>query len=156
VLGVLLAHSLRHIEIDPLHRLDALLYDLRVRWFATAPVDERIVIVDIDQRSLAELGRWPWSRKRLADLIERIFSDYGALLLGVDMILAEVDESSGLPALEALARGPLHTNAAFRAASAGRIAAGTGPRWSLGDGPAPFSRGARFAFLARGRRGKKR
>lgn len=56
LLGVLLAHSLRHIEVDPLRCLDVLLYDLRVRWFATAPVDERIVIVDFDQRSLAELG----------------------------------------------------------------------------------------------------
>ena len=113
---MLLAHSLRYIEIDALHRLDAALYDARVRWFAQAPIDESIVIVDVDERSLAELGRWPWSRARLADLVERIFSDYGALLLGLDVILAESDESSGLPVLEALARGPLRQNAAFRAA----------------------------------------
>jgi adenylate cyclase len=94
------------------------LYDARVRFFAQAPVDERIAIVDIDERSLAELGRWPWNRARLADLVERIFADYGALLLGLDVILAEPDESSGLPSLEALARGPLRSNAAFQAALA--------------------------------------
>lgn len=116
LLGVLLAHSLRCFEIGALHRLDAALYDARVRWFAQAPIDTGIVIVDIDERSLAELGRWPWSRARLADLVERIFSDYGALLLGLDVILAEADESSGLPVLEALARGPLRQNAAFRSA----------------------------------------
>ena len=112
--GVLLAHSLRYNEIAALNRLDAALYDARVRWFAQAPIDEGIVIVDIDERSLAELGRWPWSRARLAVLIERMFTEYGALLLGLDVILAEADESSGLPALEALARGPLRQNAAFR------------------------------------------
>lgn len=113
-----IAHSLHYLEVAPLRRADDLLYDMRVRWFAGAAVDERIAIVDIDERSLAELGRWPWHRARLADLVERIFADYGALLLGLDVILAEPDESSGLPSLEALARGPLRQNPAFQAALA--------------------------------------
>ena len=116
LLGVLLAHSLNYMEIVPLRRLDALLYDFRVRLLARGEVDERIVIIDIDERSLAELGRWPWSRLRLADLVDRVFGQYGALLLGLDVILAEADESSGLPALDALARGPLRQNAAFQSA----------------------------------------
>ncbi len=87
-----------------------------MRLFAREAIDKRIVIVDIDERSLAELGRWPWNRARLAALIEQIFGAYGALLLGLDVILAEADESSGLLALDALARGPLHQDSAFRAA----------------------------------------
>lgn len=118
LLGVLLAYSLRYIEIDPLRRFDAFLYDSRVRLFARGGIDERIAIVDIDEQSLVELGRWPWNRARLAELIERIFEQYGALLLGLDMILAEADESSGLSALEALGRGPLRRNTAFHAALA--------------------------------------
>lgn len=116
LLGVLLAHSLHYLEIAPLQRLEAVLYDARVRFFASASMDERIVIVDIDERSLAELGRWPWSRLRLAELVERIFGDYGALLLGLDVILAEPDESSGLASLQALASGPLRGNDGFLAA----------------------------------------
>ena len=73
LLCVLLAHSLNYLEIVPLRRLDALLYDFRVRLLARGAVDERIVIIDIDERSLAELGRWPWSRLRLAELVDRIF-----------------------------------------------------------------------------------
>jgi adenylate cyclase len=119
LLGVLLAHSLNYLEIVPLRRLDALLYDFRVRLLARGAVDERIVIIDIDERSLAELGRWPWSRLRLAELVDRVFGQYGALLLGLDVILAEADESSGLPALDALARGPLRQNAAYQSAFAG-------------------------------------
>ncbi|HRF03321.1 adenylate/guanylate cyclase domain-containing protein [Accumulibacter sp.] len=116
LLAVLLAQSLHYLEIAPLQRLEAVLYDARVRFFAQAPIDERIVIVDIDERSLAELGRWPWSRARLAELVERIFADYGALLLGLDVILAEADESSGLASLQALASGALRGNAGFLAA----------------------------------------
>ncbi|MER2543595.1 MAG: adenylate/guanylate cyclase domain-containing protein [Candidatus Accumulibacter phosphatis] len=116
LLGFLLAYSLGYIEIDPLRRFDAFLYDSRVRLFARGELDERIAIVDIDERSLAELGRWPWNRARLATLIERIFEQYGALLLGLDVILAEADESSGLASLDALGRGPLRQNTAFHAA----------------------------------------
>lgn len=118
LLGVLLAYSLRYIEIDPLRRFDAFLYDSRVRLFAREAIDERIAIVDIDERSLVELGRWPWNRARLAALIERIFEQYGALLLGLDVILAEADESSGLSVLDALGRGQLRRDAAFHAALA--------------------------------------
>ena len=35
----------------------------------TPPVEE--VIVDVDEESLARVGQWPWSRTRLADLVER-------------------------------------------------------------------------------------
>jgi diguanylate cyclase (GGDEF)-like protein len=52
-------------------RADARLYDSLVAgtvWHA----DDRIVLVDIDQRSLAELGRWPWSRRIHAQLIDHL------------------------------------------------------------------------------------
>ena len=42
--------------------LDAWVYDRLVLGAAPA-ADPRIVVVDIDQKSLAELGRWPWSRR---------------------------------------------------------------------------------------------
>lgn len=119
VLGVLLAHASGHIEPGFLNRIDALLYDARVRLLARAEPDPRIAIVDIDERSLAELGRWPWNRARLADLVDSIFRQHGALLLGLDVILAEPDESSGLASLDTLGRGPLRHNDAFQAALAG-------------------------------------
>ncbi|MEL1263848.1 CHASE2 domain-containing protein [Pseudoxanthomonas putridarboris] len=50
---------------------DAWVYDVLVRSAAPA-ADGRIVVVDIDQKSLAELGRWPWSRRLHAQLIDRL------------------------------------------------------------------------------------
>ena len=47
-----------------LNRLDFLWYDLRfnwaLQWQPQAPGDQPIAIIDIDEKSLAEQGRWPW------------------------------------------------------------------------------------------------
>ena len=42
------------------------------RFFSNASPEERITIVSIDERSLSEIGPWPWSRSVLADLTEKI------------------------------------------------------------------------------------
>src|SRR5215510_6516576 len=58
-------------------------------------LDERasIVIVDIDEASVAALGQWPWPRTRLARLIEAI-DQLGARAIGLDMIMPEADRLS--------------------------------------------------------------
>jgi len=52
-----------------------------------------VVIVDIDDASLAASGRWPWPRTRLARLIEATHRS-GALAVGIDIILPEADSLS--------------------------------------------------------------
>ncbi|HNF88588.1 MAG TPA: adenylate/guanylate cyclase domain-containing protein [Thiobacillaceae bacterium] len=103
-------------------KLDAALYDLKVRLFQTQGVDERVVIVDIDEKSLKEIGRWPWPRDVTAKLTRNLFEQYGVAAVGFDVVFAEPDQSSGLPVLEGLAKGPLAGDGGF-AASLGRIRA---------------------------------
>jgi adenylate cyclase len=67
-------------------------------------LDERIVIVDIDEKSLAEVGRWPWGRNRLAELVDELFDRQKIAILGFDVVFAEADDSSGLKRLRQLAR----------------------------------------------------
>ena len=55
-----------------------------------------IVIVDIDEKSLAGYGQWPWPRDLLARLL-RTINESGASSIGLDMVLAEPDRSSPLP-----------------------------------------------------------
>ena len=43
-------------------RADTALYDLLIQRSAQT-ADDRILVVAIDEKSLAELGRWPWSRR---------------------------------------------------------------------------------------------
>ncbi|MCP2871796.1 hypothetical protein NK909_24655, partial [Salmonella enterica subsp. enterica serovar Typhimurium] len=47
--------------------------------------------------------------------MDKLFDHYGVMLLGIDVVFAEPDTSSGLPMLEGLAAGPLADNESFRA-----------------------------------------
>lgn len=51
------------------------------------------MIVAIDENSLSQLGRWPWSRKIHADLIHRLKME-GASVIGLDIIFSEADNSN--------------------------------------------------------------
>jgi len=52
-----------------------------------------VIIVDIDEASIAALGQWPWPRTRLARLLEATHH-LGALAVGLDMIMPEIDRLS--------------------------------------------------------------
>ncbi len=82
VILVLLGHAVQAYRIPLVGALDAFAYDARLRLTLRGGIDERIVIVDLDDRSLAEVGRWPWNRKIMASLVDRLFSDYGISVLG--------------------------------------------------------------------------
>ena len=109
-----LGHGAQLWRIPLLEVLDAYFYDARVRVSAPGGVDERVVIIDLDERSLAAEGRWPWSRDKVAELVRRLVDDHGVAVLGFDVVFAEPDESSGIRVLEALARDRLRENRPFR------------------------------------------
>lgn len=115
LLVILLTEVSRLSDFQLVGRLDAIFYDLKVRLFRPQGVDERIAIVDIDERSLREVGRWPWSRDKTAQLTRTLFEQYGAAAVGFDVLFAEPDQSSGLPVLERLARTELAGEAGFLA-----------------------------------------
>ena len=89
-------------------RLDLFLYDMRMR-LPTVQMDKRIAIVDIDEKSLAEVGRWPWSRDVIAALIEQLHTRYRTRTIAFDVLFAEPDTSSGYPTLAGLAERELKT-----------------------------------------------
>ncbi len=69
------------------------LIDAAFLYRGTTPVDKRIVIVDVDEKSLQALGQWPWSRNKIARVLQNL-SDAGAAIIGLDMVFAEKDNSS--------------------------------------------------------------
>ncbi|RQO37419.1 histidine kinase [Herminiimonas sp. KBW02] len=71
-----------------LGRLDQSLYDLFLSIDDNKPVREDVIIVAIDDYSLAELGRWPWSRNLHADLINKL-TQARPRAIGLDVILSE-------------------------------------------------------------------
>jgi adenylate cyclase len=51
------------------------------------------VIVDLDEKSLARYGQWPWPRYRVALLLEKLHH-MGVSAIGLDILLAEQDRTS--------------------------------------------------------------
>lgn len=49
-----------------------------------------VTIVDIDDKSLARFGQWPWSRTRIADMIINL-TNSGAVAIGFDVVFSEAD-----------------------------------------------------------------
>ena len=121
VVVVVVGHAAGLYRIPLLVNLEALAYDARLRLMAPGSVDPRIVILDIDEKSLAEKerggeGHWPWPRDRLALLLDRLFDRYGVSVVGFDIVFPERDESSGIRVLERLSRQELNGIPQFRAA----------------------------------------
>ncbi len=78
-----------------LERLELLYYDWR---FNAVPLqgeqtesDVNIVIVDIDEASLASVGQWPWRRQVLANLVNQL-ANQGAVVVGFDVVFAEHEQ----------------------------------------------------------------
>lgn len=85
--------------------LDLAIYDLRLQLQPSRPYG-KIVIVDIDDRSLAEIGPWPWAPDKLATLIERLGGENGARILGLDLVLPDASAVSSARLRRALTNHP--------------------------------------------------
>ncbi|HZL96451.1 MAG TPA: adenylate/guanylate cyclase domain-containing protein, partial [Vicinamibacterales bacterium] len=100
-----------HVASSPrfeiIDRIENYLYDVRVLMTMPATVDDRIVIVDIDEASQLELGRWPWPRDTLATIVDRLFDDYSIRVLGFDVLFAEAEETSAERLLQRLRRSDI-------------------------------------------------
>ncbi len=102
-----IGHAARYYEVPIITQLDHIMYDARLQLTMPRGVDERIVILDIDEKSLQEVARWPWPRDIMAELIEKLFDKYGVAIVAFDVVFAEADHSSGIRVLDQLAQGAL-------------------------------------------------
>lgn len=57
------------------------------------PTSNNVVIVDIDEHSLQELGQWPWPRNKISKILKNL-TDAGVTIIGFDVVFAEEDNSS--------------------------------------------------------------
>ena len=107
------AHAGGFVTLPGVQAVESQLYDLKVRETAPHAKDARIAILDIDEKSLAEFGRWPWNRVRIAAIIERLFDQYGVAAIGFDIVWAESETAQ----FEALQRDITQQVPTFSAAS---------------------------------------
>jgi len=74
----------------PLRSLEYQAYDMGVNASTKAPSD-RIVILAIDDDSIDRIGRWPWSRSVIGNMVNTL-SDAGARMIGLDIFFSEPQE----------------------------------------------------------------
>ena len=70
-----------------------LLFDQYQRRFPRVPTSQPVTIVEIDDKTLADLGQWPWPRNKLAALIDAIAAQ-GPVAIGLDIYMPEPDQTS--------------------------------------------------------------
>lgn len=75
---------------QPMPRFDRMLQD-NARADMRQPPSQDIVIVAIDEASMAAIGRWPWRRALHAELLRRVAAD-GPRCIGLDLLLTEPDQ----------------------------------------------------------------
>ncbi len=77
-----------------LKRVDTLVYDWRFQGFMPKREETtKIVIIDVDERSLKQEGRWPWSREKLAKLVEALQRQQ-VKLIGFDVVFSEEERNA--------------------------------------------------------------
>jgi adenylate cyclase len=76
---------------------------LDVRFFSRGqePAGSFVALATVDEKSLDEIGKWPWPRAKIAALIERL-SDEGASVIAMDIFFSEPDENNNLRFIEKL------------------------------------------------------
>ena len=108
-----LLHVGEVLNIPILTSLENQAYDARLKITLPMDVDKQVVIVDIDEKSLDEIGQWPWNRNILAKINDVLFDYYQIKAIGYDIVFAEEDIDEGAKLLNAMAQGPLQDDPEF-------------------------------------------
>lgn len=75
-------------------RLEDVVYDIRLNASLSSHAVPKnpIAIVDIDEKSVREMGRWPWRREKLALLLQKLYAQ-GATVIAFDMLFSEAESN---------------------------------------------------------------
>lgn len=93
LLVILLAIAGLSLSADKtLQRLDLILYDFLLP-LQSPDMSDDIVIIAIDDASIHELGRWPWSRQRHVELLNKL-TPFSPRAIGIDLLFSEAEQSS--------------------------------------------------------------
>jgi len=77
------------MQPDFLESIERKTLDERFVLRGTIPHDPHIIVLAIDNMAVTEVGRWPWSRDKIATIVDRVLGEYGAKALGFDIIFSE-------------------------------------------------------------------
>ena len=85
-----------------LESMERIIYSVEMRLDLPRSMGEnKIAIVNIDEKSLNQLGPWPWPRSLIAEMI-RILKANGAKLIGLDLVFSQKEQNQGLKEVKEL------------------------------------------------------
>ena len=84
-----------------IYQLELMFQNAHFKWRGPISPGPEVVIAAIDEKSIDELGRWPWPRKILTRLLEKLV-ERQVRVIGFDMVFSSPDESSGIQSLKQL------------------------------------------------------
>jgi adenylate cyclase len=106
IIGELHNDFLRGSVFPGLKRFSSMFLDFKFKIRGERPPRNKIVIVEIDSKSIEVLGRWPWDREVTAFLTERIF-EHGAKVVGYDIVFSEPNQKVSDPLRQLLEQNQL-------------------------------------------------
>jgi adenylate cyclase len=108
-----LLHVGEIINIPILSNLENQAYDFRLKISLPEHVDKQVVIISIDEKSLEQIGQWPWNRNILQKINDTLFDYYQIRAIGYDIVFAEEDIDEGTKLLDKMASGSLKDDPYF-------------------------------------------
>ncbi len=96
IVGILLTLGSMLAFISGHHFIQAIsnyAYDAFLRRMHKPPQTDKIILIDIDDQSLQEIGQWPWPRFLLAELTRTLFEAEAAVVV-FDIVFPEEDRTS--------------------------------------------------------------
>lgn len=84
-----------YFKPTPIYTVDLKIYDLFFLLKGRETPPENIVIIAIDEPSLEKLGRWPWSRRVISTVVEKL-TEYSPAVIAFDIILSEPEKNDPL------------------------------------------------------------
>lgn len=91
----------RFVQIGGLDRFEHQLYDLALRLRDPLAPSSKIVVVQLDERALNELGRWPWRRSVFADMVGKLAEDR-AKVIAFTLAFLEPDSQETLELIDTI------------------------------------------------------
>lgn len=83
--------------------LDFMLADARFQIRGEKKSPAPVALLTIDDRSIEQVGRWPWSREKIAEIVDRMMG-HGAKAIGFDIVFSEKQENASIETLNQLER----------------------------------------------------
>ncbi len=111
---ILFANASGIIPLRFVDTLENLSYDFRLKLSLPSEIDKKVVIIDIDEKSLAQIGQWPWERNVLGDIVDNLFDYYSINVLGFDILFAEKDEDPSDKILSQLSNSSISNSKEFQ------------------------------------------